>query len=290
MDLLLNAVVTGVLVGCFYAAVSVGLSVSFGLLDVPHVAHPAFLILASYGVFFLNDSYDIDPLLAGLMITPLLFLFGLIAYRVYYETFEKRGSDAGVRGIAFLFGIAFIIEVLIILQFGVDQRSVSASYIGKSWRFGDMRIPIRLLVAFAVASGLTILLSLYLSKTFMGRAIRAVAQDQEALRLMGANPVKIKQWAFGIATAVLGMAGALLIIVSPVDPTLDRAYIGRTFCVVVMAGLGSITGTLIAAIILGVAESIVLSMLGASWAPAISFAMLLGVLAIRPQGLFGRRS
>jgi branched-chain amino acid transport system permease protein len=290
MDLLLDAVVTGVLVGCFYAAVSVGLSVSFGLLDVPHVAHPAFLILASYGVFFLNDSYDIDPLLAGLMITPLLFLLGLVAYRVYYETFEKRGSDAGVRGIAFLFGIAFIIEVLIILQFGVDQRSVSASYIGKAWRFGEMRIPIRLLVAFAVASGLTILLSLYLSKTFMGRAIRAVAQDQEALRLMGANPVKIKQWAFGIATAVLGMAGALLIIVSPVDPTLDRAYIGRTFCVVVMAGLGSITGTLIAAIILGVAESIVLSMLGASWAPAISFAMLLGVLAIRPQGLFGRRS
>jgi branched-chain amino acid transport system permease protein len=290
MDLLLNAVVTGVLVGCFYAAVSVGLSVSFGLLDVPHVAHPAFLILASYGVFFLNDSYDIDPLVAGLMITPLLFVFGLVAYRVYYETFEKRGSDAGVRGIAFLFGIAFIIEVLIILQFGVDQRSVSASYIGKALRLGDMRIPVRLLVAFAVASGLTILLSLYLSKTFMGRAIRAVAQDEEALRLMGANPVKIKQWAFGIATAVLGIAGALLIIVSPVEPTLDRAYIGRTFCVVVMAGLGSITGTLIAAIILGVAESIVLSTLGASWAPAISFAMLLGVLAIRPQGLFGRRS
>ena len=157
MDLLLNAVVTGVLVGCFYAAVSVGLSVSFGLLDVPHVAHPAFLILASYGVFFLNDSYDIDPLLAGLMITPLLFVFGLVAYRVYYETFEKRGSDAGVRGIAFLFGIAFIIEVLIILQFGVDQRSVSASYIGKAWRFGDMRVPVRLLVAFAVAAGLTIL-------------------------------------------------------------------------------------------------------------------------------------
>ena len=88
----------------------------------------------------------------------------------------------------------------------------------------------------------------------MGRAIRAVAQDEEALRLMGANPVRIKQFAFGIATAVLGIAGALLIIVAPVEPTLDRAYIGRTFCVVVMAGLGSISGTLIAAIILGVAE------------------------------------
>src|SRR6476661_6398566 len=231
MDLLLDAVVIGVLLGCFYAAVSLGLSISFGLLDVPHLAHPAFLVAASYGVFLLNDRFDIDPLLAGLLITPLLFVFGIAAYRLYYETFEKRGSDAGVRGIAFFFGIAFIIEVLIILQFGVDQRSVTASYIGKAWRIGEMRIPFRMLVAFGVAVALTILLALYLSRTFMGRAIRAVAQDQEALRLMGANPVWIKQWAFGIATAVLGIAGALLIIVAPVDPTLDRSYIGRTFCV-----------------------------------------------------------
>jgi branched-chain amino acid transport system permease protein len=252
------------------------------------VAHPAFLVLASYGVYLLNDSYDIDPLLAGVMIAPLFFLLGLLTYRLYYETFERRGTDAGVRGIAFFFGVAFIIEVLIILQFGVDQRSVTASYIGKAWRFGDLRIPIRQLVVFAVALGLTVLLATYLSKTFMGRAIRAVAQDQEGLRLMGANPVRIKQFAFGIATAVLGVAGALLIVVAPVEPTLDRVYIGRTFCVVVLAGLGSISGTLIAAIILGVSESVVLTTFGASWAPAISFALLLAVLAVRPQGLLGR--
>jgi branched-chain amino acid transport system permease protein len=289
-DLLLGAIVLGMLLGCFYAAVSIGLSVSFGLLDVPHVAHPAFLVLSAYGVFLLNDRYEMDPLLAGLAIAPLLFLLGLVTYRFYHETFERRGSDAAVRGIAFFFGIAFIVEVLIILYFGVDQRSVSAPYIGRSWRFGDLRIPIRQIVAFGVALSLTLLLTLYLSKTFMGRAIRAVAQDQEALRLMGANPVRVKQWAFGIATAVLGIAGALLIIVSPVDPVLDRAYIGRTFCVVVLAGLGSMSGTLIAGIILGVAETIVLTLFGASWAPAIAFTLLLAVLAIRPQGLLGRRS
>ena len=288
IELLRDAVVLGVLLGCFYAAVSVGLSISFGLLDVPHVAHPAFLVLASYGVYWLNESYEIDPLLAGLLIAPPLFVLGLITYRIYHETFEKRGTDAAVRGIAFFFGVAFIIEVLIIMQFGVDQRSVTASYIGKAWRIGDLRIPIRQLVAFGVALSLTVLLATYLSKTFMGRAIRAVAQDEEGLRLMGANPVRIKQFAFGIATAVLGVAGALLIIIAPVEPTLDRVYIGRTFCVVVMAGLGSISGTLIAAIILGVSESIVLTMFGASWAPAISFALLLGVLAVRPQGLLGR--
>ncbi|WP_407160260.1 branched-chain amino acid ABC transporter permease [Bradyrhizobium sp. STM 3557] len=288
LELMRDAIVLGLLLGCFYAAVSVGLSISFGLLDVPQVAHPAFLVLASYGVYLCNDRFDIDPLLAGLLLTPLFFVLGLVTYRLYYETFERRGSDAAVRGIAFFFGVAFIIEVLIILQFGVDQRSVTAPYIGKAWRVAGMRIPIRQLVAFGVALALTLLLATYLSRTFLGRAIRAVAQDEEGLRLMGASPVRVKQLAFGIATAVVAVAGALMIIVAPVEPTLDRVYIGRTFCVVVMAGLGSITGTLIAALILGVAESIVLTMFGASWAPAISFALLLGVLTVRPQGLLGR--
>ena len=255
IDLLRDAVVLGVLLGCFYAAVSVGLSISFGLLDVPQVAHPAFLVLASYGVYLLNDSYDIDPLVAGLIITPLFFVLGFVTYRLYYETFERRGSDAGVRGIAFFFGVAFIIEVLIILQFGVDQRSVTAPYIGKAWRIGDMRIPIRQLVAFGVALALTVSLVAYLSKTFMGRAIRAVAQDEEGLRLMGANPVRIKQFAFGIATAVLGARRRAA------DHRRARS-IRRSTASISDApsaswswpGLGSITGTLIASIILGVAE------------------------------------
>ncbi len=287
LELLLDAVVLGVMVGCFYAAVSIGLSISFGLLDVPNVAHPALLVLASYGAWLLGD-FDIDPILAGFVMMPAFFLLGIAIYRVYHETFEKRGSDAGVRGLAFFFGIAFIIEVAIIMLFGVDQRTVQAFYIGKSVEILDVRIPMRMIAAFAVAIVLSAALALYLSRTFLGRAIRAVAQDEAALRLMGADPVAIKQWAFGIATAVVALAGALLIIVQPVEPTLDRAYIGRTFCVVVMAGLGSMSGTLVAGIILGVAETIVLTMFGASWAPAISFTLLLLVLGIRPQGLFGR--
>jgi branched-chain amino acid transport system permease protein len=145
-----------------------------------------------------------------------------------------------------------------------------------------------MVAAFVIALLLSLALTVYFAKTFLGRAIRAVAQDEEALRLMGANPVAIKQWAFGIATAVVALAGALLIIVQPVEPTLDRAYIGRTFCVVVMAGLGSMSGTLVAGLILGIAETIVLTLFGASWAPAISFTLLLLILGVRPQGLFGR--
>jgi branched-chain amino acid transport system permease protein len=288
-ELWFEAVLFGVLLGCFYAAVSIGLSVSFGLLDVPHVAHPALMIFGSYCTYVVA-GWGLDPILAGVVLMPAFFVLGILIYRFYYETFERRGSEAAVRGLAFFFGLAFIIEVGLILAFGVDQRTVQAPYIGSSLALGEYRIPYRMLVAFGVALVLTFALTLYLSKTFTGRAIKAVAQDEPALRLMGANPVRIKQWAFGIATGVSVLAGAMLIIIGPVEPALDRVYIGRTFCVVVLAGLGSMTGTLAAGLILGIAESLVLihPSLGASWAPAVAFGLLLVVLGIRPQGLFGR--
>jgi branched-chain amino acid transport system permease protein len=286
-DLLFEALIAGVLLGCFYAAVSVGLSVAFGLLDVPHIAHPAFLVLGAYGAWLLGQ-YGMDPLVAGVVLTPLFFALGLAVYRFYHAAFESRGTDAGLRGLAFFFGIAFIVEVGLIVAFGVDQRMVEAAYIGKSVGLGDVRIPLRMLVAVGVALLLTVVLAFYLSRTFTGRAIKAVAQDQTALALMGADPVRIKQWAFGIATGTCALAGALLIVVAPVEPGLGRLYIGRTFCVAVLAGLGSMPGTLVAGVILGIAESVVLTSLGASWAPAVAFGLLLLVLAVRPTGLFGR--
>jgi branched-chain amino acid transport system permease protein len=249
------------------------------------------LVAGSYATYTLA-ARGMDPLLAGLVLMPVFFLIGLALYQFYYVTFESRGTDTGLRGIAFFFGIAFIVQVGLILAFGVDQRLVEAAYIGTSFEFGDwannIRIPNRMLVAFGVAMALTVTLTLYLGRTFTGRAIKAVAQDEGALRLMGASSVGIKRWAFGIATATCALAGALLIIIGPVDPNLYQLYIGRTFCVVVLAGLGSMSGTIVAGLILGVAESIVLSTAGTAWAPAVAFGILLLVLGIRPAGLFGR--
>lgn len=287
LQLLFEATVSGVLLGCFYAAVSLGLSIAFGLLDVPHIAHPAFLVLGAFGAYVLG-GYGLDPLVAGLLLMPVFFVFGLGVYQFYYATFERRGTDTGLRGLAFFFGVAFIVEVGLILAFGVDQRMVEAAYIGQSLEIGEMRLPYRMLVAFGMAVVLMAVLSVYLSRTFTGRAIKAVAQDEGALRLMGVDPVRVKRIAFGLATAVTAVTGALLIIVGPVEPGLGRIYIGRTFCVVVLAGLGSVPGTIVAGLILGIAESIVLSTAGAAWAPAVSFGILLVVLAVRPAGLFGR--
>src|ERR1700694_4679227 len=180
LDLLVEAVVFGILLGCFYAAVSMGLSVSFGLLDVPHVAHPAIMVFGSYCTWELV-RVGLDPIVAGLALMPAFFLLGMLVYRFYYEAFEKRGSEAGVRGIAFFFGVALIIEVGLILAFVDDQRMVEAAYIGTSITIADMRIPMRTLVVFGVAVVMSVLLTVYLSKTFTGRAIKAVAQDEAAL-------------------------------------------------------------------------------------------------------------
>jgi len=288
LDLLGAALLAGLLLGGFYAAVSLGLQVAFGLLDVPHMAHPTFLVVGGYGAWLLNQRAGLDPILAGFVLAPVFLFIGVAVYRMYFATFEKRGSDTELRGLTFFFGLAFILEVLLILAFGPDQRTVEAAYIGKSVSIAEVRIPLRMLTAFAVAMVLAAALIAYLSRSYLGRAIRAVAQDGIGLALVGADPTHVKQWAFGIATATAAIAGALLVVISPIEPSLGRAYIGKAFAIVVMAGMGSVSGTLLAAMILGVAESIVLSSLGASWAPAVAFGMLLLVLAVRPSGLFGR--
>jgi branched-chain amino acid transport system permease protein len=131
-------------------------------------------------------------------------------------------------------------------------------------------------------------LQLYLSRTFIGRAIMAVSQDQGALALMAANPVRIKRIAFGISIATAALAGAFLVIIQPVEPSVGREYIGRVFAICVLGGLGSLPGMVVGAMLLGIAESITATFYGPSWAPAVAFGFLLLTLAFRPSGLFGR--
>ena len=287
-DLLANAVVGGILLGGFYAAVAIGLAIIFGQLDIVNIAHPAFIIVGAYTAYILNSRFGLDPVLIGVLAAPIFFIVGAGIYRVYYAAFERTGQES-LSGLAFFFGVMFIIEVVLILVYGVDYRLVAAGYIGKTWNFGFVDLPLRLLVPFVVAAVLTAGVYQYLSRTFMGRAILAVAQDPLALQLMGADPVKIKQFAFGLAIATTSIAGSLLIIIGPVEPSIGRDYIGRVFAIVVLGGMGSINGMFLAAMILGVVESVVSTFAGPSWAPAVAFGVLLLTLAVRPSGLFGRR-
>jgi len=287
IELFINAVASGVLLGGFYAAVALGLSIVFGRLDIVNIAHPAFVIIGSYVTFYINDNFGLDPILVGLIFMPIFFLLGIGMYRFYYVCFERTGQES-LSGLAYFFGIMFIIEVLLILVFGVDYRNVQADYIGKTLWIGIVGLPYRMLVPFIAATVITGGVYLYLSKTYLGRAILAVSQDRVALQLMGADPIKVKQWAFGIGIATAVVAGALLITIHPVEPSVGRLYIGRVFAIVILGGMGSINGTFFAALMIGIAESLIATFIGPSWAPAAAYGILLLTLAVRPQGLFGR--
>jgi branched-chain amino acid transport system permease protein len=287
LDLLINAIVAGILLGGFYAAVSVGVTISFGMLDIANIAQPAFILLGSYAAYIFNSSFGADPILIGALMTPVFFLVGMAVYRVYYYCFEMRNEQA-IQGLAFFFGLLFVGEVSLLLIFGVDYRFVEAPYIGPSLRFGIFDLPYRMLIPCVVSLAMIAALQTYLSRSFTGRAILAVSQDGLALRLMAASPVKIKQIAFGISTATCALAGTFLIIIQPVEPSIGGDYIGRIFAICVLGGMTSFPGMVLAAMLIGIVESITATFYGPSWSPAVAFGFLLAVLAVRPAGLAGR--
>ncbi len=286
-NLLANAAVAGLLLGGFYAAVAVGIEIAFGMLDIPNLAHPAFVILGAFAVWLLNSYFGIDPLLAGVIAAPAFFLLGVGLYQAYHALFERHGQTS-LQGLAFFFGILFITEVGLVMAFGADYRSVHTGYGGTTFTILGIDLPARMLVAFVVALVLIGGLHLFLGRTFLGRAVRAVSQDRLALQLMGISPYRIKMMASGIAMASAAIAGSLLIIIQPVDPSLGEDYIGRAFAIVVLGGMDSFGGMLAAALLIGIAESIVATFYNPSWAPAISFGLLLPTLALRGGGLLGR--
>lgn len=285
--LFLNAVVSGLLLAGFYAAVAVGISISFGMLDVVNIAHPGFIILGSYTALMVHQWFGVDPIAISVVLSPLFFLLGMVLYRVYYLAFERRGQES-LRGLAFFFGILFVTEVCLILVYGVDYQLVRTAYSETTWKLGAVDFPLRLLVPCLVSVAMVVGVQIFLNRTFFGRAVLAVAQDQEALRIMGVNPVRIKEFAFALSIATAGVAGAFLIVIQPVQPAVGREFIGLAFAICVLGGLGSLYGTLVGAVILGVAESFTSTYFGPSWAPAVSFGLLLFALAFRPAGLFGR--
>src|ERR1700674_775090 len=285
--LVLNAIIAGLLLGGFYAAMSVGVSISFGMLDVVNIAHPGFIILGSYIAYIVNDRLGFDPIAVSLVLSPLFFALGMAIYRIYYVCFEKRGQES-LRGLAFFFGILFITEVALVLIFGVDYRMARTAYSETTWRLGPVDFPMRLVVPFLVSVVMVIGVDIFLRRPFFGRAVLAVAQDALALRLMGDDTFRVKEFAFALSIATAGVAGAFLIVIPPVQPAIGREYSGLVFAVCVLGGMGSIWVTLVGAFVLGLAESFTSTFFGPSWAPAVSFGLLLAALAFRPSGLLGR--
>lgn len=288
LDQLVNSIGAGVMMGSIYAALALGLAVTFGLLHIPNIAHPAFVVAGAY-VVAVGNSYGFDPLLVAVVALVPFYVMGLAFYEFYARLFERRGAADTMNALTLFFGVSLVVETALLMKFGTNQQSVSVTYVGQSLVIGLLSLPYRLLVPALLAPAMIALLWLYLHFTHAGIAIRAVAHDERALSVSGIDPRWIKRHAFGIAAATAVVAGAALIIVGPVDPFGGRLMIGRAFAVVVLAGMGSLPGTIAAGILIGVSESLVAAFASPSWAPAVAFSILLATLALRPEGLFGVR-
>ena len=287
VDLIVNALLAGLLLGGFYAAIAAGATVSFGLLDIVNIAHPAFVIIGAYAAFLANRFLALDPILAGVLGAPLFFALGLVVYGVYHRAFDRHGGDT-MRGLAFFFGLMFITEVALIKAFGVDYQYIRAPYVTTTFNLGPIGFPMRLVVPFIGSLILLGCVQLYLTKTYVGRAVFGLSHDQITLRLMAINPVRIKALAFALSIATASIAGSLFAVVQPIEPFAGRELIGRVFAICVLGGMGNLPGTLIASVLLGVTENMTSIFLGASWAPAVSFSFLILAILFRPSGLFGR--
>jgi branched-chain amino acid transport system permease protein len=286
-DFLINSFIVGLLVGGFYAIVSIGLSISFGLMNVVNVAHPTFIIIACYLVHLLYNFFSLDPIIGGVILTPLFFMMGFTLYHFYYRFFEIR-SESSLMGLIFFFALLVLGEIGLVLSVGTNYITVYTAYTMEAINIGVIRIPLRLLYPFLAGLATTIALYFFFSKTFIGIAARAVAQDEQAAMLMGCDPLTVRRIAFGLSILTTAIAGGLLIAMQPVDPFLDRQLIGRVFTVVILGGMGSLLGSLIAGIIIGVVESLATIFFQTGWNYVITLFILILVLVFKPSGLFKR--
>ncbi len=286
IDILLNAIVTGILLGSVYASLALGLAITFGILHIPNIAHPTLVVAGAFFVYTLAQ-WGLDPIVAAVIGLVPFYVLGLALYLFYSRVFERRGGANVLQSLTLFFGLSLVVEILLVLSFGSELKSVNVSYIGSSLKFGALTVPYRLLIPALLGPVMIAAVWLYLSRTNSGTAIRAVAHEERALSIAGLDPAAVKRHAFGIATATAVVAGAALIMIGPVEPFGGRFQIGRVFAIVVLAGMGSIPGNLVIAIVIGVAEALVASYLNPSWSPGVAFAILLLGLAFRPQGLFG---
>lgn len=286
LQLLADVLLSGLLLGGLYGAISVGFSLCFGLVNVVNIAHPSVVMLGAYAALALSAA-GLDPVLAGLAVSPAFAVAGYLFFRGYAAVFEARGLSQ-LSGMTFFFGLMFVLEVGLSMTFGADYRLASGPSVTGVVPLGAFSLPLRLLTPFLVGVGVTVALALFLRLTFTGQALAGVAQDELAIRLVGASAPHVKAVGFAAACWTAAIAGSLLVAVAPVHPTSGREFIGRVFAVAVLGGVGSPRGALAAGILLGVVENLIQTFAGASWAVATGFAMLLLALAFRPKGLFAR--
>lgn len=280
-----QVVVSGILTGGVYAIVGIGLSLIFGVMRVVNFAHGEFLALGMYAALLLFGRWHVDPYLAILAIFPLSLVLGYLTERVFIAPIARAPEHSSI---LMTVGIGLVISNLLLFGFGAQPESIYTSYSTATLHVGGVTFSLPLSVSFVITVAVIVGLYLMLTRTEIGRAMRATAQNRDAAELVGVNSAHTRGVAFGIGAAMATLAGTLLLPVLYVVPTIGGVFTLKAFVVTVLGGMGNVVGAIGGGVILGVTESLGATYISSGYRDAFGLIAFLLVLLLKPAGLFGR--
>jgi len=288
-QLILQSVVSGLLVGGMYGLVALGLALAFGVLKVLNVAHGELLMLGGYASFFAFTFWGIDPFLSMPLVFIAMFAFGVILYLTLFRYVTRTEIHTRIKNSLLIsFGLVLVLQSMAVRFFTADERTISTAYSSDALTIGLVRVPVVRLAGLAVAVMAAVFLEWLLSSTRFGRALRATSEDWTRAALTGVDVRRIYLVAFAISAALAAVAGSLISLGYSVSPNIGLGWTLKALIVVVLAGLGSMRGIIVAGLFLGLMESLAAVWLGGQYREVAALVLFLVVLSFRPHGFFGR--
>jgi branched-chain amino acid transport system permease protein len=282
---IIQSIVSGLLMGGIFALFGVGFSLTWGVMKVINIAHATFGILAAYIAYWGLTLYGVDPLLSLIVSLPFLFGTGLVVHRFLIQPIT-RSKEIIVASMILTFGLAIIVENIMLSLWSPDERLITTSYSSKAIFIGEIIIKVSNLLGFAVSILGIAAIYLFLHRTRTGKAVRATWQDPEGAALQGINLKKVSRIAFGLALASAGAGGVAMAYMYSFNPPAHNLWLIYLFLVVIVGGVGSVIGATVAGLMIGVITGLSGAFLPQQWINVLLFGLLMIILLIKPEGLF----
>jgi branched-chain amino acid transport system permease protein len=282
---LLQLLVNGIVVGVIYALIAMGLSLIFGVLEIVNFAHGEFYMLGAMLAYFLSANATLGYWPTILIVTAVALCVGYVLYEALLAPVQGTGFE---RSIVLTLGLSMVLQNGAVFLFTTTPKMISSALTYQNVIFGGLRVPVLRLYAFGLGLAAFAALYLILYRTRIGKAMRGVAQSRDAAMMVGIDPRAVSRLAVAIGIGLSGLAGAALAPVYAVEPTMGGAFVFKAFAIVIIGGLANISGAAIAAVLLGVLESLMSGFLPLVLVDSLAFVAMIAILLFRPQGLFGR--